>query len=117
MMQPYGMAKLRAMILVLLVVVLAIMAYRLIPVYVDAFNFRDAMRTQAKFAAVDGKSPDAVREDLLRKARELDLPIEREQIEISKGPEGTVIATHFTVPVDLSFLVHDVEFNFRERGQ
>ena len=36
------------MILVLLLVVLALVAYRLIPVYVDAYDFRDAMHTQAK---------------------------------------------------------------------
>ena len=105
------------MILVLLLVVLALVAYRLIPVYVDAYNFRDAMHTQAKFAAADEKPHDTIREELYRRARELDLPIEGEQIQISKGPDGTNIVTTFTVPVDLSFLLQEVEFNFRVKGQ
>lgn len=105
------------MILVLLLVVLALVAYRLIPVYIDAYHFRDAMRTEARFAAVDEKPHAAIREELCRKARELDLPIEREQIQISKGPDGTTIVTNFTVPVDLSFLLQDVEFNFSVKGQ
>ena len=105
------------MILVLLLVVLALAAYRLIPVHIDAYNFRDAMHTQARFAAGYEKPHDTIREELYRKARELDLPIEREQIQISKGPDGTIIVTNFTVPVDLFFLLQEVKFNFRVKGQ
>ncbi len=116
-MNPYGASKLRGMILLLLLVILALVGYRLIPVYIDAYDFRDAMRTEARFAAVDQKPHEAIHEELYRKARELDLPIQREQIQITKGPDGTTIATHFAVPVDLSVLVRDVEFDFSVKGQ
>lgn len=105
------------MILALLVVLLALVAYRFIPVYINAYGFRDAMRTQARFAEVDGKPHASIREELYHKAQELNLPIEHDQIEITKGPDGTTIATRFTVSVDLSFLVRDVEFDFSVKGQ
>jgi len=116
-MNSRGASTLRGMILLSLFVLLGFMAYRLIPVYVNAFDFRDAMRTQAKFAAVDQKPFGTIREELYNKGQELNLPIERDQIQIDKGPDGTTISTTFTVPVDLSFLVKDVEFDFRETGQ
>ncbi|HUU12489.1 MAG TPA: hypothetical protein VM182_02125 [Terriglobia bacterium] len=116
-MNPHGAGRIRGMILVLLLVLLALVAYRLIPVYINAYDFEDAMRTQARFAAVDQKPYEAIREELYNKAQELNLPIERDQIQISKGPDGTTISATFTVPVDLSFFVKDVEFNFSVKGQ
>jgi hypothetical protein len=107
----------RGMILVLLFVLLGFLAYRLIPVYVNAYDFKDAMQTQARFAAVDQKPFGTIRDELYTKAQELNLPIQREDIQITKGPEGTTISTTFTVPVDLSFLVKDVQFDFEVQGQ
>ncbi len=116
-MKPRGAGRIRGIILVLLLVLLGFVAYSLIPVYVNAYDFRDAMRTQARFASVDQKPYEAIREQLYNKAQELNLPIERDQIQITKGPDGTTIVTHFTVPVDLTFFVRDGEFNFSEKGQ
>ena len=83
----------------------------------DAYEFRDAMRAQARFAAVGEKTPKAIRDELHRKAQELELPIKPQQIQISKRPEGTTIVTKFKVPVDLPLFLQEVESNFRERGQ
>ena len=116
-MNPRGASTLRGMILLLLLVLLGFFAYRLIPVYVNAYDFRDSMRTQARFAAVDQKPFETIRTELYNKAQELNLPIEREDIQITKGPDGTTISTTFTVPVDLSFFVRDVQFDFNEKGQ
>ena len=116
-MNPRGASTLRGMILFLLLVLLGFFAYRLVPVYVNAYDFRDSMRTQARFATVDQKPFDTIRAELYNKAQELNLPIERQDIQITKGPDGTTISTTFTVPVDLSFFVKDVQFDFSERGQ
>ena len=75
------------------------------------------MRAQARFAAVGEKTPKAIRDELHRKAQELELPIKPQQIQISKRPEGTTIVTKFKVPVDLPLFLQEVESNFRERGQ
>ena len=96
----------------LVIVALFVAGTRIVPVYLRAYDFRDDMRTQARFAETDRKSPATIREELYVKARELDLPLRREQIQVTKVPGGVTIAARFTVRVDLTLFQHDLNFNF-----
>jgi hypothetical protein len=109
-----GGSKLNTLIALVIVVALFIGGVRLIPVYVNAYEFRDAMRSQAKFAGVDRKSHEQVREELYKKAVELRLPLQREQIQVTQAPGGIAVAARFAVPVDLVVFQHTVNFDFNE---
>lgn len=109
-----GGGKLNALIALVIVVALFVGGIKLIPVYVNAYEFRDAMRSQAKFAGVDRKSHEQVREELYQKARDLRLPVQREQIHVTAAPGGIAVATRFAVPVDLIVFQHTLNFEFNE---
>ena len=104
--------KLNALIGLAIVVSLFVGGIKLIPVYVNAYEFRDAMRSQAKFASVERKSHEQVREELYKKAMELRLPLQREQIQVTQAPGGIAVAARFAVPVDLIVFQHTVNFEF-----
>lgn len=109
-----GGGKLNALIGLVILVSLFVGGVKLIPIYINAYEFRDAMRSQAKFAGVDRKSHEQVREELYKKARDLGLPLQREQIHVTSAPGGIAVAARFAVPVDLIAFQHTLNFNFSE---
>lgn len=85
----------------------------IIPIYIGSYALGDEVRNQAKFAGVERKSPEAVREDLFKKARELGLPIQREQIQVVPATEGVRITVRYQVPVDFKVYQTALSFDFQ----
>lgn len=107
-----GGSKLQAVIALLILAALVIGAVRIVPVYVRAYELRDFMRSEAKFAGVNHKPPEAVRSDVYRKALELELPLQQNQLQSSIVPGGIRVAARFSVPVDLVVMEHTLNFEF-----
>lgn len=74
---------------------------RVVPVYVNRYDFEDAVRSQAKFAGAENRSPEAVREALCKKAKELKLPLKCEAIVVVPQATGVDIRARYSVQVDL----------------
>lgn len=105
-------SRLRLLLALLIVAALIVGVIRVIPVYVRSYEFQDAIRTQAKFAGVNRKSPEVIREELYNKARALDLPVCREQIKVIPARGGVRIEAAYTVPVDLIIFKTDLSFDY-----
>lgn len=108
--QQRGGGAVKGLIALAIFASLILAGLRIIPVYIDAYAFRDAMRSQAKFAGVERKSPEQIREELYKKAQELELPITREQIQVSAQQHGVAIVARFSIPVDL--IAYQTTLNF-----
>lgn len=108
--KQHGGAGMKGLLALLIFASIIVAGIRIIPVYVNAYAYEDAMRNQAKFAGVERKSPDKIREELFKKAEELRLPITREQIQVTPQQGGVAIAVRFSVPVDL--IAFQTTFNF-----
>lgn len=91
--------------LVLSLLILGLFAYgciKIVPAYVNDYQLEDAMKTEARFAAVNHKSPEDVREAVFRKIRELEIPASREDIRVEPlGGGGVRISVTYRVIVDL----------------
>lgn len=111
-MNARGGSRLQLLLGLLVTAAIIIIAVRVVPIYVRSYEFKDAIRTEAKFAGVRSKSPEAIREDLYKKARDLELPVRREQISVVLAPKGVRIVTHYTVPVDLVVYQTTLAFDF-----
>ncbi|MGH9863344.1 MAG: hypothetical protein ACRD35_07970 [Candidatus Acidiferrales bacterium] len=111
-MKERGGSKLKTLIALVAIAAVLIGVVRIVPVYVDAYNYEDSIRTQAKMYSVDRKPLDKVREELYQKAQELKLPITREQIQVSNAPGGIAIHSSFAVPVNLIVYQHTLRFDF-----
>jgi hypothetical protein len=55
---------------------------QIVPVYVKSYELADAARREARLAAVDFKSNEAVQAEIYDKAQRLGLPVEIEQIRV-----------------------------------
>ena len=86
---------------ILSLAVLAFAVYegiQFLPVLFAQYEFKDAVIEEAKFSA--NKSPDAIRSNLLRKANELGLPVERHMIEVDRRPTFTRIRVRYELGVE-----------------
>lgn len=110
-MKARGGGKLQLLIGLAITGFLILGAVRVVPVYVRHYEFRDAMRTQAKFAGVERKSPEAIQEELFQKARELNLPLRQEAIVVSARGLGVHITARYTIPVDLVVFKYNLTFD------
>ena len=86
-------------------------AYVLIPIKVKTYEFYDTMRSEARFGAVR-KRDSVVHDRLLKKARQLQIPLTAENLEIRRDGGQYVVVANYTIPVDL--MVYKTEWVYRE---
>jgi hypothetical protein len=106
----------KAGFLISLVILIAgiYVAWVLIPIKVATYEFKDAMRDQARYGAVHTKRITVVHERLMKKARRLGIPLKAENLKIERDGGTFVITARYDVPVDLTLYKTKWEYNERE---
>lgn len=81
-------------------------AVKIVPVYVNNYEFQDAIQTEAKFALTGypKKSIDDIRDDIYKKAQELSIPVTKDDIGLDvDAANGKVdINVDYSVTFDLA---------------
>ena len=80
------------------------------PYYTNA-QLADKMRQQARFARVDERSTEQLRDIIFREAETHDILLRREDIQIENSPSGVLIAADYNVRVDLHFYQLSLHFH------
>ena len=57
----------------------------LAPPYMSNYQFEDALKTEAQMSTYNNKSEDAIRDEVYKRAQDLDVPIVREHIKVQRG--------------------------------
>ena len=62
----------------------------LAPPYFSNYQFQDALKTESQMTTYTTKTEDVIRDEVFKKAQEMDVPITREQIKVVRnGVVGT----------------------------
>ncbi len=72
--------------------------YKIVPVKIATSTFYDAMQEQASFGSI--KSVQQIEYDLLRKAKDLDIPVTKENLIIKRTHEAITIEAHYEIEID-----------------
>lgn len=104
-----GEGKLGCIVWVLLFTIATMAAVKMIPIRVAVGELTDYASEQAKWAG--GSESDAIKNRLYNKARQLDLPLSKEQITVEKRAGKIRIAMNFTVPVEFPGYTYDWNFD------
>lgn len=89
--------------------IVAFVAIKVIPVYVNNYELNDDIHQLAVQATVDHSSAEAIQDKVLGYAKELGLPVQRENITVRAGGDVS-IDIDYTVPIDLK--VYTLELHF-----
>jgi len=110
-----GGSKLNVILPLLILGGMIFVIAKIVPVYFANYQFQDAIQTEAKFALTGypKKSLDDLREDVYKKAQELDIPAGRESIRVAvDANKGYVdIGLDYSVPIDLKVYQFTLQFH------
>ncbi|MCU1309266.1 MAG: hypothetical protein JWO20_391 [Candidatus Angelobacter sp.] len=97
------MGRIKKLVSLLIFLVAVYLGWTLVPIYLASYQFQDSLVTLAKFSAagVVPRTDDQLREDVLKKAKELDVPLTPEAIKINREGPQAEISADYTVVVDL----------------
>ena len=87
---------------ILIIVGAVILIATLAPPYFSNYQFEDALKTESQMTTYTTKTEDVIRDEVFKKAQEMDIPISKEQIKVVRnGVVGTG-----SVDIEASYIVH-----------
>jgi hypothetical protein len=109
-----GGSRLKLLITLLIVGFLVFMAVKIVPVYVNAYQFQDSMQSEARFAlsGYPTKNADTIRNDIWQKAQDLSIPLgSKDDIQVTENQQDVEINVNYSVPVDLKVYQFTLQFH------
>lgn len=105
-----GAAGLKFLIVAAIIAAAGYIGYQFIPLVYQAYELRDLMQHDVDTAAALGKSPDWVKEQLVKKSAEYGIPADA-TIEPQQQEGRIEVKVHFTKPVEFPGYVYVYEFD------
>jgi len=107
----YGGARLK-MLLVLIVLGSGIFcAIKMIPPYLANYQLQDSMRQVAAYASVTRSQDDQIRDDVEKKVKELGIPANSKDIDVTSISGNVQISVDYSVPIDLTVYQFQLHFH------
>ena len=101
----------------LLIVALIFLGLKFVPVYYGNYNFKDYVDDETKRASyATNTSAETIRDEVFKKAQELEIPLSKEDIKVEKNGGGNgiypvSINADYNVRVDLLVTATDLHFS------
>lgn len=115
------MSTLKLVVGLMAIVVALVLIVELAPPYWSNYELQDTLDTEAQLDTYSNKSIEDIQSSILKKAREMSIPLSREQIMVQRtGPPGSgavIIEANYTVHVDLPGYPMDVQFNAASKNK
>ena len=106
---------------ILIIVAAVILIATLAPPYFSNYQFEDALKTESQMSTYTTKTEDVIRDEVFKKAQEMDVPIAKDQIKVVRngvvGTGSVEIEAAYTVHVNLPFYPMDLNFNASARNK
>jgi hypothetical protein len=93
-----GEGRIGCLFWLIVLAVVALVGVKMVPVKYKSSQLYDFMYEQAKYA--QQTSPDEMKKALLRKARDLQLPVDPKRLTVSKRGERIRIECSYEVPIE-----------------
>jgi len=108
-----GSSKMNFILTIAILVAMVVAGVKIVPVYFAKYQFQDAIETESKFALTGfpKKGVEDIKDDVLKKAQELDLPLQRDAIRVIVTNGSVDIGADYTVPVDLYVYKFSLDFH------
>lgn len=105
-----GGGHLKAIIWTMILVAFIYSAAIILPVLINEYQFQDTLQDIARYASVNRKNNEQVKQAVLAEAQKEDLPVEAEDIKVEGNAGNIHINVDYSVTVDLK--VYQWTLNF-----
>ena len=105
-----GGAKLKAIIWTAILAAFIYIAAMLLPVLVNEYQFQDSLKDIARFASVNRRNSEQIKQAVLEVAQKQDLPVEADDIKVDGNGGNVHINVDYSVTIDLK--VYQWTLNF-----
>ncbi|MGH9503317.1 MAG: hypothetical protein ACRD20_10760 [Terriglobales bacterium] len=106
---------------ILIIVASVVLIASLAPPYFTNYQFEDALKTESQMSTYTTKTEDVIRDEVFKKAQEMDVPITKEQIKVVRngvvGTGSVSIDATYTVHVNLPVYPLDLHFDASARNK
>ena len=108
-----GGSRINLVITLLIVGFLVFAAVKVVPAYVNNYQFQDSMESEARFAlSYPPKNPEDIRNDLWQKAQDLSIPLaSKDAIKVTEDRQNVTISVDYAIPVDLKVYQFTMQFH------
>ena len=109
------MATLKLLFGVGLVVAVALVGIKIVPVYFSNYQFEDFIKEEALHSTYSTRTEDDIRDAVIKHARDYDIDLNAKQVHVSRtgsnGNGSLTIEADYSVPIDLPGYSTTVEFH------
>ncbi len=105
------MNRLKALFGLFVLVAAVYVGWKVVPPYFNNYQFEDAVQSEALLNSYSTKSEADIRNTLAAKAREYDIPLTADQINVLRNGSELSIWAEYTVHLDLPFYPLDLKFH------
>ena len=109
------MATLKLLFGVGVIVMVALLGIKIVPVFFSNYQFEDAIKEEALHSTYSTRSEDDIRDAVIKHARNYDITLTAAQVHVSRtgvnGNGNLTIEAEYSVPIDLPGYSTTVEFH------
>ena len=105
-----GEGKFKAILVTVILVFLVYAGVKLLPPYISEYELSDSMQEAARFASVTRSSPEQIREKIVGKIKELEIPATKDDVKVTAEGGRVSITVDYSVPIDLMVYKFDLHF-------
>jgi hypothetical protein len=110
-----GEGRLGTMFGLMVLAVTVYLGFKILPVMINAYAFRDYIETETRFAALRNKDEEVIKR-VVRKAEELDLPVTTKNITVNRSQVYFDIKVDYTIPIETPVYTYNWVFNEQYRA-
>jgi hypothetical protein len=111
------MKNIKALLGIGFVLAVFYVGFQLIPPYFNNYRFQDSVESEARLAANSNRTEQDIRDTVAKSARELDIPLTADQINVQRSGSEVQIWAKYTVHVDLPGYPMDLQFEPSSKGK
>jgi hypothetical protein len=105
------MNRLKSLFGLFVLVAVGYLGWKVLPPYFDNYRFEDACESEALINSYNNKSDADIRNTLAARARDYDIPLTADQINVTRNGSELTIWADYTVHIELPFMPFDLTFH------
>lgn len=96
-----GSANLKTLFALAVTVAMVYVGFKVVPPYMSNYRLEDSMKTEARFAHANRKTPEDVQKDIYVETQDLGIQVNREDIHVTESGGQLEVYVDYNVLVDL----------------